>query len=142
MVEELKSKGLIDGIGLQPTVGMRWPELNSDNAGSFKTCLETYAKLGVELQVTELGFKLTIDPEDIDEEALQKQADRYQEMFELLKKMDTASGGPCNITSVTVFGICDDYPLYDDLVQCLYLWDKNAKPKESFYRVREVGESK
>lgn len=45
-------------------------------------------------------------------------------MFELLKKMDTASGGPCNITSVTVFGICDDYPLYDDLVQCLYLWDK------------------
>ena len=65
-----------------------------------------------------------------------------QEMFELLKKMDTASGGPCNITSVTVFGICDDYPLYDNLVQCLYLWDKNAKPKESFYRVREVGESK
>lgn len=56
--------------------------------------------------------------------------------------MDTASGGPCNITSVTVFGICDDYPLYDDLVQCLYLWDKNAKPKEAFYRVREVGESK
>ena len=56
--------------------------------------------------------------------------------------MDTANGGPCNITSVTVFGICDDYPLYDDLVQCLYLWNKNAKPKESFYRVREVGESK
>ena len=77
-----------------------------------------------------------------DEKSLKRQADRYQEMFELLKKMDTASGGPCNITSVTVFGICDDYPLYDDLVQCLYLWDKNAKPKESFYRVREVGESK
>ena len=77
-----------------------------------------------------------------DEKSLKRQADRYQEMFELLKKMDTASGGPCNITSVTVFGICDDYPLYDDLVQCLYLWNKNAKPKESFYRVREVGESK
>ena len=76
-----------------------------------------------------------------DEKSLKRQADRYQEMFELLKKMDTVSGGPCNITSVTVFGICDDYPLYDDLVQCLYLWDKNAKPKESFYRVREVGES-
>ena len=63
-------------------------------------------------------------------------------MFELLKKMDTASGGPCNITSVTMFGICDDYPLYDDMTQCLYLWDKNAKPKEAFFRVREVGEKK
>ena len=61
-------------------------------------------------------------------------------MFELLKKMDTAGGGPCNITSVTVFGICDDYPLYDGTVQCLYLWDKDCKAKEAFYRIREVGE--
>ena len=139
MVEELKSKGLIDGIGLQPTVGMRWPELNSDNAGSFKTCLETYAKLGVELQVTELGFKLTIDPEDIDEEALQKQADRYQEFMQLLVDEDSDNGGPCNITSVTVFGICDDYPLYTDNHQNLYLWDKNCVPKPCFYSYIKPG---
>ena len=139
MVEELKSKGLIDGIGLQPTVGMRWPELNSDNEGSFKTCLETYAKLGVELQVTELGFKLTIDPEDIDEEALQKQADRYQEFMQLLVDEDSDNGGPCNITSVTVFGICDDYPLYTDNHQNLYLWDKNCVPKPCFYSYIKPG---
>ena len=139
MVEELKSKGLIDGIGLQPTVGIRWPELNSDNEGSFKTCLETYAKLGLELQVTELSFKLTIKPEDIDEEALQKQADRYEEFMQLLVDEDSDNGGPCNITSVTVFGICDDYPLYTDNHQNLYLWDKNCVPKPCFYSYIKPG---
>lgn len=139
MVEELKGKGLIDGIGLQPTVGMRWPDLNSDNKDSFKNCLETYAKLGLELQVTELSFKLQMDPEDIDDEELQKQADRYEEFMQLLVDEDSDNGGPCNITSVTVFGICDDYPLYTDNHQNLYLWDKNCVPKPCFYSYIKPG---
>ena len=36
MVEQLKEKGLIDGIGLQPMVGIDWPELDSENDGSFR----------------------------------------------------------------------------------------------------------
>ena len=143
LVKGLKEKNLIDGIGLQPTVDLYNPdELKGDSYDSFENCLKKYAELNVDIQITELSFKIDEETGERDEKSLKRQADRYQEMFELLKKMDTASGGPCNITSVTVFGICDDYPLYDDLVQCLYLWDKNAKPKESFYRVREVGESK
>ena len=112
MVEQLKEKGLIDGIGLQPTVGIDWPELDSENDGSFRKCLETYAKLGLELQITELNFR--IEDGTTDEELLQRQSDRYEEMMRLLVEEDTQSGGPCNITSVTVFGICDDYPLYGD----------------------------
>ena len=83
----LKSKGLIDGIGLQPTVGMRWPESNSDKEGSFKTCLETYAKLGLELQVTELSFKLTIKPEDIDEKRAKEALERAEEQLRQKQSM-------------------------------------------------------
>ncbi len=143
LVKGLKEKKLIDGIGLQPTVDLYNPdELKGDSVDSFENCLKKYAELDVDIQITELNFKIDEDTGERDEKSLKRQADRYQEMFELLKKMDTAGGGPCNITSVTVFGICDDYPLYDDMVQCLYLWDKDCKAKEAFYRIREVGERK
>ena len=59
----------------------------------------------------------------------QKQSDRYEEFMRLLLEEDSDNGGPCNITSVTVFGICDDYPLYDNFEQNLYLWDKFCDPK-------------
>ncbi len=144
MVEQLKEKGLIDGIGLQPTVGLTWPELNSDKAGSFKVCLQTFAELGLELQVTELGFKIDNKyMEDGDEdtiaEKMEIQTQRYNEFMSLLLEMDSDNGGPCNITSVTVFGICDDYPLYEDFIQNIYLWDKNCLPKPCFYSYIQPG---
>lgn len=126
MAEELKAKGLIDGIGLQPTVLMSWPQLDSTNKGSFRVCLETYAELGLELQVTELSFKID---GDVTPQKLEKQSDRYEEFMRLLLEEDSDNGGPCNITSVTVFGICDDYPLYEDFKQNLYLWDTFCDPK-------------
>ncbi len=49
MCKQLKKKGILDGIGLQPTVGLTWPEINSDNEGSFKNCLRKYAKLDLEI---------------------------------------------------------------------------------------------
>ncbi len=143
MCEQLKEKGLIDGIGLQPTVGLNWPaELNSDKEGSFKVCLDTYAKLGLEIQITELGFKIDdkyLEDEDSLMEKTELQNQRYEEFMSLLLEMDSDNGGPCNITSVTVFGICDDYPLYDDFVQNLYLWDKNCLPKPCFYSFIKPG---
>lgn len=126
MAEELKAKGLIDGIGLQPTVLMNWPKLDSTDEGSFRVCLETYAKLGLELQVTELSFKLNGAGSAYQ---LERQSDRYEEFMRLLLEEDSDNGGPCNITSVTVFGICDDYPLYENFSQNLYLWDKLCNPK-------------
>lgn len=137
MCEELKEKDLIDGIGLQPTVLLSWPALNSTAAGSFRTCLQEYAKLGLELQVTELSFH--INSTTPTEEQLQQQADRYEEFMRLLLEMDTTGGGPCNITSVSVFGICDDYPLYDNHKQNLYLWTKDCEPKPCFYSWLQPG---
>ena len=114
-------------------------KLRGDRDDSFETCLKRYAELGIELQITELSFE--VEESKRNDAMLILQADRYQEMFELLVEMDTDNGGPCNITSVSIFGICDDYPLYDDCTQCLYVWDKNCEAKECFYRIREVGES-
>lgn len=143
LVKGLKEKKLIDGIGLQPTVDLYTPEeLQGDGYESFEKCLKKYAELDLEIQITELSFKIDEETGERNEETLSRQAKRYEEMFSLLKKMDTASGGSCNITSVSIFGICDDYPLYEDCVQCLYVWDKECKPKEAFYCIREVGERK
>lgn len=47
MVTEMKEKGLIDGIGLQPTVGLQSPSLDSDKEGSFKTCLKNMGRQGL-----------------------------------------------------------------------------------------------
>lgn len=136
MVNELKQKGIIDGIGLQPTVGISYPELNSDNPGSFKCCLQKYAELNLEIQITELSFKTS---SNAGAENLKKQADRYQEFMQLLLDEDKDNGGPCNITNVTVFGICDDYPLYLDNKQNLYLWNKFCEPKPCFYSFIQPG---
>ena len=136
----LKEKGWIDGVGLQPTVGLTYPaELKGSGTESFETCLREYGKLGLDIQVTELSFEIPKDKER-SEANLKLQADRYEEMFKLLLEMDDDNGGPCHITSVSIFGICDDYPLYDDHKQCLYLWNKDGTPKEAYYRVHTVGE--
>lgn len=140
LLEKLKERGLVDGVGLQPTVLLDYPsELKGDTADSFENCLKAYGELDLEIQVTELSFEIK-GTENRTEENMKRQADRYQEMFELLVDMDDDNGGPCNITSVSIFGICDDYPLYQNHEQCLYLWDKNCVAKEAFYRIRDVGE--
>lgn len=139
MVDELKQKGIIDGIGLQPTVLLNWPELDTDGEESFRTCLEKYAELGLELQVTELSFRVDTKPSVYNQ---QKQADRYREFMNLLLREDSDNGGPCNITSVTVFGICDDYPLYENFTQNLYLWDKDCRPKAAFFGFIQPGQKK
>lgn len=140
MVDELKQKGIIDGIGLQPTVLINYPKLDTDDEESFKTCLEKYAELGLELQITELSFKINGTPTELQQRL---QADRYREFMNLLLREDSDNGGPCNITSVTVFGICDDYPLYEDsFKQNLYLWDKYCQPKAAFFGFIEPGQKR
>ncbi|MCH5264799.1 MAG: endo-1,4-beta-xylanase [Lachnospiraceae bacterium] len=137
----LKKKGIIDGVGLQPTVLLSYPsQLKGDSDDSFETCLRAYGATGLDIQVTELSFEIPSSMER-SEANLKRQADRYQEMYELLLAMDDDNGGPCHITSVSVFGICDDYPLYDNHRQCLYLWNKDCTPKEALYRIYLLGET-
>lgn len=137
MVEGLKEKGIIDGIGLQPTVGLTWPQLDGNASSSFRTMLATFAKLGLELQVTELGFH--VPEKQRGPASTVQQTARFREMMELLLEFDSDNGGPANITSVTVFGICDDYPLYNNHRQDIFLYDGDCNPKPALFAWREPG---
>lgn len=130
VAEMLKSKGLIDGIGLQTHIGD-----NSPSIADIDASIRRYAQLGLEIQITELDMFLT----DNSPEALMKQASRYKRLF--LNLTYLKSEGIANITNVTFWGLSDDiswlskpgvptYPLLFDqyLVQKPAFWGAILHP--------------
>jgi len=135
LVSYLKEKGLIDGIGMQGYMNLTYPGITR-GPDCFKTALSEFAKLGLEIHITEL----TISSNDKSEQSMKKQAERYREVFTVLKEMDTASGGNANITSVTVFGLMDEYLFYKNDKNYSRLFDGKLQPKPAFYSVLSVVE--
>ncbi|HPU63792.1 MAG TPA: endo-1,4-beta-xylanase [Mobilitalea sp.] len=131
----LKEKNLIDGIGMQGYMDLTYPGIAGGN-DSFMTALSKFAELGLEIHITEL----TINSPDKSEESMQKQAKRYETLFQILVGMDTESGRNANITSVTVFGLMDEYMFYPNDTTYARLFDKNLQPKPAFYSILSVGE--
>ena len=136
LASHLKAKGLIDGIGMQGYMDLSYPGINSGR-DSFRTALAKFAELGLEIHITELS----ISTNGSSEELFRRQAVRYEDVFRVLTELDTASGGPANITSVTVFGLMDNYLFYDNDTTTTRLFDGRLQPKPSFYSVLGVGES-
>lgn len=93
----LKSKGLIDGIGLQSHIGDRSPSITD-----IESSIRKYAELELEIQITELDMFMT----DNSQEALMKQASRYKRLFLTLKNLKDK--GIANITNITFWGVSDD----------------------------------
>lgn len=93
---KLKEKNLIDGIGMQSHWSMDYPSTHS-----IETAIEKYAELGLEIQLTEIDMHNT----DNSKEGLKAQADRYAEIFTMLKDLDK---GTAKITNVTFWGLNDD----------------------------------
>ncbi|SFP94538.1 endo-1,4-beta-xylanase [Caldicoprobacter faecalis] len=135
LVSYLKEKGLIDGIGMQGYMNLTYPGI-VNGPDSFKTALSKFAELELEIHITEL----TISSDDKSEQSMKKQAERYKEVFTVLKGMDTASGGNANITSVTVFGLMDEYLFYSNDKTYSRLFDGKLQPKPAFYSVLSVVE--
>lgn len=135
LVSYLKEKGLIDGIGMEGYMNLTYPGITR-GPDCFKTALSEFAKLGLEIHITEL----TISSNDKSEQSMKKQAERYREVFTVLKEMDTASGGNANITSVTVFGLMDEYLFYKNDKNYSRLFDGKLQPKPAFYSVLSVVE--
>src|SRR5690606_9775537 len=79
-----------------------------------------------------------ISSDDKDEASMQRQADRYKELFEVLMSLHVKNGGPANITSVTVFGVMDEYLFYTDDKQYSRLFDGKLQPKPAFYSILSV----
>ena len=140
MVSEMRAKGVpIHGVGMQGHWMLEWPSLSD-----IEYALRTFADAGIPVSITELDITVLPDPpshsganvtdnveyaekynpysQSIPDEVLQKQADRYQEIFELFLKYKS------NIERVSFWGTSDsqswknsypmkgrtDYPLLFD----------------------------
>lgn len=136
LLSDLRAKGLVDGVGMQSYYDRNNPDIKG-KTGSVQRAIENFSELGLEIQITEL----TINIDEPDERALLVQAMRYKEMFELLLEMDSDNGGPANITSVTMFGLMDEYMLYPDNEEYSRLFDGDLQPKQAVLWVLDaVGE--
>jgi endo-1,4-beta-xylanase len=135
LVSYLKEKGLIDGIGMQGYMSLTYPGIAAGN-DNFMSAVTKFAELGLEIQITELSIK----SEDMSEASMEKQAERYESLFQILAGLDTASGRSANITSVTVFGLMDEYLFYDNDTTNSRLFDGKLQPKPAFYSILSVAE--
>lgn len=129
LCNELNKKGLIDGVGMQGYWGIGYPNLSD-----LENAINSYAQLGIEIHITELS----IGVDDLSEENLEKQAQRYAEVFKMFQRLDTAGGGEANITSVTLFGLQDGFVMYGSDDSTTRLFDTDFQPKPCFYSIQEV----
>jgi endo-1,4-beta-xylanase len=133
LAAHLKEKGLIDGIGMQGYMSLTYPGISS-GVNNFLTALAILGELGLEIHVTELS----INPQRSDAELFQIQADRYEEVFRVL--LDVKTSGLANVTSVTVFGLMDNYLFYPNDRTLTRLFDRKLQPKPAFYSVLKAVE--
>ena len=128
LCEHLKEEGLIDGIGMQGY----WTGVSTS---SIENAIKKFAKLGLELQITELS----IDAADLSEEELKKQSTAYSSLFYMFSYLDTKGGGPANITSVTLFGLQDGFVMYGGSDKTTSrIFDKDFQPKPAFDRIVKI----
>jgi len=133
LASHLKEKGLIDGIGMQGYMSLTYPGI-SGGVNNFLTALAILGELGLEIHVTELS----INPKYSDPELLKMQADRYEEVFRVLLEVKTSD--LANVTSVTVFGLMDNYLFYPNDRTLTRLFDRRLQPKPAFYSVLKAVE--
>ncbi len=126
LLEKLKEKGLVDGIGMQDHI-----QLSSPTVLDYQYAVNKYAELGIELQVTELD----IDMKENSEEAQEKLGTRYKNIMAVL--LNSVKKGKANITSVTFWGLTDDRSWLNNADGASYplLFDKELKPKKAYFGV-------
>ena len=120
ILKPLVEKNLIDGVGMQSHISMSYPTIDL-----YKSAMQQYADLGLEVQVTELDVS-----EKSNEYANQLAlAQRYQDVFKMYKEMKDSG---VDLSAVVLWGITDStswiggYPL---------LFDKDYQAKPSYYAV-------
>ena len=132
LVKHLKSKGLIDGLGLQQHVTLSEP-----TAGELDRTISKYAELGVEIHVTELDVEVNRDGRytELTAELDQQLAKRYKELFGIYLK----HAG--KITAVMTFNVTDasSWLRYHPKPHLTWplLFDAQGKPKAAFWAIAD-----
>lgn len=127
MAEDLKAKGLIDGIGMQSHLDARqsldaaFPSINI-----YNRALDTYAATGLDIQITELDATI---PENSGDQYYDVQADYYKGIW------DSILAHKDNISAVVLWGIADDASWRASQQPLLFGGDYMAKP--AFYAITD-----
>jgi endo-1,4-beta-xylanase len=124
LVSGLQEKGLIDGVGMQGHIGMRYPAL-----ADFQNAIVTLGGSGLEIQITELDIDLAANRE----EDLAELASRYKQLVTMFRSVKGQS--LANITNVTVWGLTDDGSWLNGASGAKYplLFDRYLCPKDAFF---------
>ncbi|GMK46744.1 beta-xylanase [Paenibacillus glycanilyticus] len=138
LVQSLQAKQVpIHGIGLQG----HW-NLNGPSLAEIREAIERYAATGLKLQVTELDISVfdhddkRTDLTEPTADLLERQAERYGEIFELFREYKEA------ITAVTFWGAADDYTWLDNFPvrgrkNWPFVFDAKHEPKASFGKITD-----
>lgn len=143
LVKSLKESGTpIHGVGLQAHWNLDFP-----SADDIRQAIERYASLGMILHITELDISVfahedrRTDLTGPTEEMLERQAERYQQIFGLFKEYSES------IKSVTFWGVSDRYTWLNDFPvrgrkNWPFVFDAEHMPKPSFRNVIDVAKNK
>ncbi|MDY4413682.1 MAG: endo-1,4-beta-xylanase [Ruminococcus sp.] len=118
MANELKEKGLIDGIGMQSHLDVNFPGISA-----YKQALAKFAETGLDIQVTELDATTS----DTSEAGFEKQAKYYSDI------MDACVEYADHISAVVFWGTTDDKSWRASKSPLLFNEDYTAKP--AFYSI-------
>ncbi|NIK77034.1 endo-1,4-beta-xylanase [Paenibacillus castaneae] len=143
LLKGMLDKGVpIDGVGHQTHIGIHGPTVDS-----IVESMQKFGELGLDNLVTELDMSIYAWNdrrdlgEDIPDDLLEKQADRYRELFEAFRaNKDILSG-------VVFWGIADDHTWLHSFpvtrTDAPLLFDKQMHAKQAFWAVVDPsGQSK
>lgn len=135
LVKHLLEQGVpIDGVGHQTHINVTWPSVES-----IKESIELFSSLGLDNQITELDMSIYSWPpsgeyksyEEIPEELLQLQGERYAALFHAFEELDD------QISNVTFWGIADNKTWLDDRFRDQEVPGKDAPlPFDPQYQVK------
>jgi endo-1,4-beta-xylanase len=124
LAERLRDRGLLDGVGMQSHVLMGYP-----TEADYRTALERFGALGVEVQATELDIPIDAG----NDTNLRLQGLRYRRLMTVLKTADDT--GKAKVTNVTVWGLEDGGSWLNEPGRQRYplLFTGDLKVKPAFY---------
>lgn len=95
---------LVDGVGMQGYIGGYGSQagcMNNADIGAIKTAIQTYAALGMEVQITEMAVRSYEGGEDV----MQKHGQFYQDLFKMFCSVNEGEEKP--LTAVCIWGPTD-----------------------------------
>lgn len=139
ITKPILDSGNLDGIGMQAYYNADYPGVY-DGKDNIRTAVLRVAQEGFEIAFTEFTVRVK-DRYNIEKDDYEKQAQRYAEILRML--LELKKSGRISITSITFFGLIDEYYSYIlkkeqtsyDENEFTRLFDKYLRPKPAFYAV-------